>query len=107
MADVVFTDQNFAQDVEKATMPVLVDFWAPWCGPCKIISPLIEELSKSYEGKMKVGKMNVDENPTVPGKFSIMGIPTVMIFKGGKPVKTLVGAQNRETYKAAIEEAIK
>ncbi len=109
MSDVVFTDQNFNNDVVKAStsIPVLIDFWAPWCGPCRMVSPTIEELAKDYEGKVKVGKMNVDENTQIPGNFGIMGIPTVMIFKNGQPVKSIVGAQSKEAYKAAIETALK
>lgn len=106
MADVTFTDQNFQQDVLKSDKPVVVDFWAPWCGPCKIISPTIEELAKDYQGKLIVGKMNVDENLQTSGQYGVMSIPTVMIFKGGKPVKALVGAQGKETYKKAIDEAV-
>lgn len=109
MADVLFTDQNFTDDVVKASssMPVLIDFWAPWCGPCRMVSPTIEELAKDYDGKVKVGKMNVDENPQIPGNFGIMGIPTVMIFKNGQPIKSIVGAQSKETYKSAIDAALK
>ena len=109
MADVVFTDQNFSDDVVKASSskPVLIDFWAPWCGPCRMVSPTIEELAKEYQGKVTVGKMNVDENPQVPGNFGIMGIPTVMLFKNGQPVKSLVGVQSKETYKQAIDAALK
>ena len=107
MAELVLTDQNFQTEVLKATMVTVVDFWAPWCGPCKIISPLIEELMKEYSGKAKVGKMNVDENPQIPGQYGIMGIPTVMIFKNGQPVKSMVGAQSKQTYKMAIDEALK
>lgn len=103
MAEVTLTDQNF--DSEIGTGVVMVDFWAPWCGPCKIIGPLIEELSEEYSGKVKVGKMNVDENETA-GRFSVMSIPTVMIFKDGKPVKSMVGAQSKENYKKALEEAL-
>lgn len=107
MADLTFTDSNFDTDVLKATRPVVVDFWAPWCQPCRIVSPTIEALAEEYKGKVKVGKMNVDENPQVPGNFGIMSIPTVMIFKKGQPVKTLIGAQAREVYKQVIEEALK
>jgi thioredoxin 1 len=106
MADVTFTDQNFDADVLKSSMPVVVDFWAPWCAPCRIVGPVIEELAKEYEGKVRVGKLNVDENMQVSGGYSVMSIPTVMIFKGGQPVKSIVGAQSKETYKKAIEEAI-
>lgn len=106
MADQTFTDQNFQQDVLKNETPVVVDFWAPWCGPCKMVSPIIEELAKDYKGKVVVGKMNVDENPEVAGTYGVMSIPTVMVFKGGKPVQSLVGAQGKQTYKQEIEKVL-
>ncbi len=106
MADVTFTDQNFQKEVLKDEMPVVVDFWAPWCGPCRLVGPAIEELAKEYAGKVKVGKMNVDENQETAGTFGIMSIPTVMVFKGGQPVKATVGAQSKDAYKKMIEEAI-
>lgn len=106
MADIVITDQNFEAEVLKSSMPVLVDFWAPWCGPCKIIGPIVEELAKAYEGKIKVGKMNVDDNPETAGKYGVMSIPTLMILKNGQPVKTMIGAQGKEAIAKMIEEAL-
>lgn len=106
MADVIITDQNFQQEVGQSHMPVLVDFWAPWCGPCKLVGPIIEELAKEYAGKIKVGKLNVDENPEVSGQFSVMSIPTLMFFKNGKPAKSIVGAQGKDTIKRVIDEII-
>ncbi len=106
MAEVVFTDQNFPQDVLKNSLPVVVDFWAPWCGPCRMVSPTIEELAKDYAGKVVVGKMNVDENVNTSGQFGVMSIPTVMIFKNGQPVKSVIGAQGKEAYKKMIDEAL-
>ena len=100
------TDESFDAEVLKSPLPTLVDFWAPWCGPCRMVSPVIEELAKDYTGKVIVGKMNVDENPQVAGQFGVMSIPTVMMFKGGQPVKTMVGAQGKDTYKKAIEEVL-
>jgi thioredoxin len=106
MADQTFTDANFQQDVLKSDKPVVVDFWAPWCGPCKIVSPIIEELAKDYEGKVVIGKLNVDENQQVSGQYSVMSIPTVMLFKNGKPVQALIGAQSKQTYKNEIDKAL-
>lgn len=106
MADVTFTDQNFKEQVLDNKTPVVVDFWAPWCTPCRIVSPIIDELAKEYDGKMVVGKMNVDENQNTAGQYSVMSIPTVMIFKGGQPIKALIGAQGKESYKKAFEEAL-
>ena len=106
MADKTFTDQNFQDEVIKSDTPALVDFWAPWCAPCRIVSPIIEELAKEYEGKIKVGKVNVDENPNTAAQFGIMSIPSILIFKNGEPVKTMIGAQSRENFKKGIEEAL-
>ena len=105
-ADKTFTDQNFEDEVIKSDIPVLVDFWAPWCAPCRIVSPIIEELAKEYEGKLKVGKVNVDENPNSASRFGIMSIPSVLVFKNGEPIKTMVGAQSKENFKKGIEEAL-
>ena len=106
MADKTFTDQNFEDEVIKSDIPALVDFWAPWCAPCRIVSPIIEELAKEYEGKLKVGKVNVDENPDSASQFGIMSIPSILVFKNGEPIKTMVGAQSKENFKKGIEEAL-
>lgn len=103
MDPIKFTDASFQEEVMKSPMPVLVDFWAVWCQPCKALGPVIEELAKEYPGKIKVGKMNVDENSEVPGIFGIMSIPTVILFKEGKPVKSFIGVQPKEEYKRAID----
>lgn len=105
MADIAITDQNFEEEVVKSNVPVVVDFWAPWCAPCRVVGPVIEELAKEYSGKVKVGKMNVDEN-TTSGQFGIMSIPTVVLFKNGQPVQSIVGAQSKENYKRAIDEVL-
>ncbi len=89
------TDASFEQDVLTSEAPVLVDFWAEWCGPCKMIAPVLDVLSADYEGKLKVVKVDVDANKDIPGKFGIRGIPTLMIFKGGESVATKVGALSK------------
>ncbi|KKQ44298.1 MAG: lpbca thioredoxin [Candidatus Moranbacteria bacterium GW2011_GWC2_37_8] len=99
-----FTDQNFDQEVIASEKPVLVDFWAPWCGPCQMMGPVIEQLAEEMGEAAKVGKVNVDENGDVSAKFGIMSIPALKIFKGGKVVKEYVGVQSKEALKKALEE---
>lgn len=103
---VELTDQNFDKEVLKADLPVFVDFWAPWCGPCKLAGPVIEELAKEYEGKIKIGKLHVDENPKMAQKYGVMSIPTVVIFKEEKEVKRQIGFPGKEKYKELIEGVI-
>lgn len=97
------TDGNFEEEVLKSEVPTLVDFWAPWCGPCRMIGPIVEELATEYEGKIKVAKMNVDDNPSVPTKYGIRGIPTVILFNGGDVAEQIVGA----VPKAKLADMIK
>ena len=96
-------DQNFESEVIKSDVPVLVDFWAPWCGPCQMMLPIMEELSGEVSGKAKVGKLNVEENGDTAGKYGIMSIPALKIFKNGVVVKEFVGVQAKEVLKSALE----
>lgn len=103
MSDLNFTDLSFKAEVLESKMPTVVDFWAPWCGPCRMVSPIIDELAQEFEGKIKVGKINVDDNSQTAGAYGVMSIPSVLFFKNGVPVKTMVGAQSKENYKQEIE----
>lgn len=106
MAEVVITDANFDAEVLRATGPVLVDFWAVWCGPCVVQGPIVEEVAREMEGKVKVGKMDVDQNPQTAQSFGIMSIPTIMIFKDGTVVKQFIGVQSKETLKTELAKLI-
>jgi thioredoxin 1 len=103
MADLNFTEQNFGQEVLESNQPVVVDFWAPWCPPCKMVGPVIEELAKEFAGKVKIGKVDVDENPQIAGRYNVMSLPSVIFFENGQPMRTMVGAQSKEEYKQEIE----
>jgi thioredoxin 1 len=100
------TDADFEKEVVQSNVPVLIDFWAPWCGPCKAMLPIMEELEKQYEGKVKIVKMNVDENSTVPGNFNVMSIPTFIIFKGGKPASQFVGARSKGDMQKELDAVL-
>ncbi|MBI5530926.1 MAG: thioredoxin [Candidatus Doudnabacteria bacterium] len=104
MSEVIITESNFEQEVINSELPVMVDFWAVWCGPCKVLSPIVEELAKEYEGKLKVGKVNVDENNMLAARYGIMSIPTLKFFKGGKMVGELIGAAPKATLEAEINK---
>lgn len=99
------TDQNFKQEVLEGGV-VMVDFWAPWCGPCKIMGPIIDELAEEMPS-LKVGKMNVDEQPETPSRYQVMSIPTIIVFKGGKPVEQMIGVQDKGAMKKKLEELLK
>ena len=97
------TDDSFAADVLQSQQPVLVDYWAEWCGPCKMIAPILDDVAKEYEGKLKVAKLNIDENQETPAKYGIRGIPTLMLFKGGNIEATKVGALSKSQLTAFID----
>ena len=97
------TDASFEQEVLKSPAPVLVDYWAEWCGPCKMIAPVLEEIARDYDGRLKVAKLNVDENPSTPPKYGIRGIPTLMLFKNGAVEATKVGAVSKSQLSAFLD----
>ncbi len=103
---IAFTDSTFDREVLQSEIPVLVDFWASWCAPCKAIAPLIDALAEEYYGKIKVGKVNVDENPSTPSLYGVRGIPTLIMFKGGAAVEQLVGAVPKSQLDALIAKAL-
>ena len=104
MKPVELTDTNFTNEISEGL--TLVDFWAPWCGPCRIIAPVIEELAGQYEGRVKVGKVNVDDNPQTSGQFRVMSIPTMILFKDGQPVEGMVGAQPKRAFEALLDKHV-
>lgn len=103
-AAVQVTDASFKQDVLESDVPVLVDFWAPWCGPCRMVAPVVDEIAQQYEGQIKVVKLNTDENPNVASQYGIRSIPTLMIFKGGQRVDMVVGAVPKTTLANTLEK---
>ncbi len=107
MADVQqVSDESFDREVLQANLPVLIDFWAPWCGPCKAIAPVVEELAKEYAGKLKVVKMNVDDNPQTPSKYGVRGIPNLILFKGGQVHEQIVGAVPKAQLVKAVSQVV-
>lgn len=100
------TDANFEQDVLKSELPVLLDFWAPWCGPCKMIAPILDEVAEQFDGRVKVVKINIDENDKTPAQFNVRGIPTLMVFKGGEVVATKVGALAKNQLEAFVNASL-
>lgn len=103
MALITLTKENFAAEALQSSVPVLVDFWAPWCGPCRAVGPIIDELAEEYEGRVIIAKMNVDENPTTPTKFGIRAIPTMILFKGGEAVEQVTGAVTKASIKEMLD----
>jgi thioredoxin 1 len=104
--EIEFTDDNFEAEVLKADSPVLVDFWAPWCGPCKMIAPIVEELAQEYDGRIKVGKFNTDENQQIGMQYGIMSIPTLLIFKNGEIAAKIVGAQSKQAIASKLDSVL-
>lgn len=103
---IILTDQNFDQEVLKSDLPVLVDFWAIWCPPCQILGPTIEELANDFGGKVKFGKLDVDQNPKMAEKYEILSIPTLLIFKNGKVVKQIIGVKPKEELVKELNEVV-
>jgi thioredoxin 1 len=101
-----FTDSNFDAEVLKSDKPVLVDFWAVWCAPCRAVAPVVDEIASDYDGKIKVGKVNVDENQVIPGKYGIRGIPTVILFNKGQVADQIVGAAPKGSFKQMIDKVV-
>ena len=98
-----FSDGSFQQDVIQSAQPVVVDVWAPWCGPCNHVGPLIDELAEQFDGRVTVGKLNIDDNPEIAGKYKVSSIPTVLVFQDGEVVERFVGVQPKANYEAALE----
>jgi thioredoxin 1 len=101
------TDATFQKEVLESKLPVLVDFWAPWCGPCRMVGPIIEELAGDYDGRVVVAKVNTDENAATPGQYGIMGIPTMIVFNGGKEVERMVGARPKKSIAERLDVLLK
>jgi len=103
---VTLTDSNFDPEVIKSATPVMVDFWAPWCGPCKMVAPILDELATEYNGKVKIGKVNVDDHQPLASQYGIRAIPTLLIFKGGQVVDQVIGLKSKKDYKLKLDRAL-
>ena len=106
MSEFTFTDQNFKSEVLQSKAPVLVDFWAEWCGPCRMVAPVVEKIAQDYAGKLKVGKLNVDDHSEIPTQYGVQSIPTLLIFKGGQEANRLVGFQSEQKLKSVIDSVL-
>ncbi len=106
MSLTVLNDDNFSQEVISSGVPVMVDFYATWCGPCKALTPIVEKLAKEYQGKLKVGKLNIDDAPQTPSQFAVRGVPTLIFFKDGEAVDSLVGLRKESELRSRIEQLI-
>ena len=100
------TDATFEQEVLKAPRPVLVDFWAPWCGPCRMVAPIVEELAEEYDGKVNFVKLNTDDNPVIASRYSIRSIPTLLVFKGGEPIGQIIGFRPKSDLRRRLDAAL-
>jgi thioredoxin 1 len=105
-AILTLTDDNFETETRAAALPVLVDFWAPWCGPCKAVGPILEELAEEYDGRLIIAKLNVDENQAVPARFGIRSIPSLVFLKGGQEADRLVGGRTKDGFKTALDKLL-
>ena len=105
-ATVELTDTNFKQTVSESSVPVLVDFWAPWCGPCRLIAPIVDELATEYDGKLQVGKVNTDDNQVIASEYNIRAIPTLMLFKDGEVVDQIVGQVSKDQLSARVDQIL-
>lgn len=106
MSELQLTDDTFDKEVLKSSQPVLVDFWAPWCGPCRMLGPVIDELAKEYEGKVRVGKLNVDDNQSVASRYNVSAIPTLLVFKGGKVEQQMVGVHSKADIQKVLDQLV-
>ncbi len=106
MAEIQLTENNWEEEVLNSDIPVLVDFWAPWCGPCRMVAPIVSEIADEYAGKLKVGKLNTDEEPNIAVRYGIMSIPTLMIFKNGEVADQIVGAVPKEYFVQKLEQVL-
>jgi thioredoxin 1 len=103
---IILNDKNFQDEIKGTQVPILVDFWAEWCAPCRMIAPMLDEIAEEYEGKVKIGKLNVDQNRSIAAQFGVMSIPTLIVFKGGEMVEQMIGAQPKENLLKVLQSVI-